>query len=87
MKTRKIPMRTCVITGEKCEKKDLLRIVKNKDGLVTVDLTGKINGRGAYIKKDLTVLEKAQKSKKLETKLECTISDDVYLEARKIIEK
>ena len=51
MKTRKIPMRTCVVTKEKCEKKDLIRVVRNKDNGVSVDLTGKMNGRGAYLKK------------------------------------
>ena len=57
MKTRKIPLRTCVVTGEKLDKRDLLRIVKNKEGEVRVDLTGKMNGRGAYIKRDVKVLD------------------------------
>ena len=51
MKVKKIPYRTCAVTGEKLEKKDLLRIVRNKEKEVFVDLTGKKNGRGAYIKK------------------------------------
>ena len=50
MKVRKIPYRTCSVTLEKLDKKDLLRIVRNKEGEVFVDLTGKKNGRGAYIK-------------------------------------
>lgn len=78
MKIRKIPMRTCVVTQEKLEKRQLLRIVKTPDGEVVPDLTGKINGRGAYIKKDMEVLEKAKKSKILERKLETSISDLVY---------
>ena len=61
MKVRKIPMRTCVITKEKCEKKDLLRIVRTPDGEVIVDLTGKANGRGAYLKKDVAVIKQAEK--------------------------
>ena len=87
MKTRKIPMRTCVVTREKCEKKDLLRIVRNKEEGVVVDLSGKKNGRGAYIKKDLEVLEKAKKSKALERHLECEIPESVYEEIKEIINK
>lgn len=87
MKVKKIPMRTCVVCHEKLEKRELLRIVKNKEGLVSVDETGKANGRGAYIKKDLEVLEKAIKSKALERHLECQIDNSIYEEIRKIIEK
>ena len=50
MKQKKIPLRTCVVTREKLEKKDLIRVVKNNEGVVSIDLTGKANGRGAYIK-------------------------------------
>ncbi len=87
MKQRKIPLRTCVVTGEKLDKRELLRIVRDKDKNVKVDLTGKMNGRGAYIKKDVNVLNEAIKKKSLERKLECTISDEVYDEIRKILEK
>ena len=86
MKTRKIPLRTCVVTGEKLDKRDLLRVVKNKDGEVKVDITGKMNGRGAYIKRDVKVLEEAIKKKSLERKLECNISNEVYDEIRKILD-
>ena len=86
MKNRKIPMRSCVVTREKLPKAELLRIVKGTDGIVRADVTGKINGHGAYIKKDIDVLEKAKKSKLLERILETTISDEVYEEIRKIIE-
>ena len=78
MKTKKIPMRTCVVTREKKEKKDLLRIVRTPEGEVTVDLTGQSNGRGAYITKDINVLEKAKKNKVLEKHLEITIPDSIY---------
>ena len=87
MKERKVPLRTCVVTREKLEKKDLLRIVKNNEGEVFVDETGKANGRGAYIKKDIETLEKAIKTKALDKHLETTISDEVYEEIRKIIER
>jgi hypothetical protein len=82
---KKIPLRTCVITKELLPKKDLLRIVKNKENEVAIDLTGKLNGRGAYIKKDMEVLEKAIKTKILEKKLETTIPDEIYEEIRNIL--
>jgi len=87
MKQRKIPLRTCVITKESLPKKELLRIVRTPEGDVKVDETGKLNGRGAYIKKDVNVLEKAQKSKILEKRLEVEIEDSVYEEIKNIIEK
>ena len=87
MKTRKIPLRTCVVTHESLPKQELLRIVRNPYGEVLVDETGKLNGRGAYIKKDLAVLEQAKKSKILEKRLECKIEDSVYEEIKNIIEK
>ena len=87
MKVRKIPLRTCVITKEQLPKQELLRIVRTPEGEVVADETGKLNGRGAYIKKDITVLEKAKKGKVLEKRLECQIEDSVYEEIRKIIEK
>ena len=70
---------------EKCEKKDLIRVVKNKDGEVFIDLTGKANGRGAYLKKDEEVFAKAQKSKVLNRIFEIEVKDEVFEELRKII--
>ena len=87
MNNKKVVLRTCVVTKEQLEKKDLLRVVKNKEGLVFVDETGKANGRGAYIKKDLETLELAKKNKALDRALETTISDEVYEEIEKIIKK
>ena len=86
MKNKKIPMRSCVVTKEKLPKQELLRIVKTTDDTVIVDTSGKINGRGAYIKKDIEVLNTVKRNKILEKHLETTISDDVYEEIRKIIE-
>ncbi len=86
MKVKKIPLRSCVITKERLPKGELLRIVRDKDGNVEVDLTGKLNGRGAYIKKDLNVLEKAKKTKALERHLEVEISDEIYEKIKNIIE-
>ena len=87
MKVKKIPLRTCIITKEKLPKRELLRIVRTPEGNVVPDETGKINGHGAYIKKDIAVLEQAKKTKALAKKLECNIEDSVYEEIRKIIEK
>lgn len=87
MKVKKIPLRTCVITREKLPKKDLLRIVRTPEGKVLVDETGKMNGRGAYIKKDIQVLEQARKKKTLEHHLECNIEESVYNDIRENIEK
>ena len=85
MKVKKIPMRTCVVTNERFPKMELLRIVKTPEGEIKADLTGKLNGHGAYIKKDEEVLNKAIKTKALARHLECEISDEVYEEIRKII--
>ena len=87
MKVKKVPLRTCVITKESLPKQELLRIVRTPEMEVKVDETGKLNGRGAYIKKSLEVLEKAKKSKLLEKRLECSIDDSVYEEIKNIIEK
>ena len=70
MKQKKIPMRTCVITREKCEKKDLVRVVRTPEGSVIVDVTGKQNGKGAYLKLSLEVIEKAMKNKHRYKKLQ-----------------
>jgi len=85
MKPRKMPERSCVVSKEKLPKQELLRIVKNNEGKVFVDTSGKANGRGAYIKKDLQVLEKAKKSKALDRHLECSIPEEIYEEIKKII--
>ncbi len=86
MKVKKIPLRTCVITHEKLPKQELLRIVRTPENEVKVDLTGKLNGHGAYIKKDKDTIEKARKNKALDRYLETTISDDKYDEMLSILE-
>ena len=87
MKVKKIPFRTCVVTKESLPKEELLRIVRTPVGTVEIDETGKVNGRGAYIKRDLSVLEQAKKSKILEKRLECTIEESVYEEIKNIIDR
>ena len=87
MKTRKIPLRTCVVTKESLPKKELLRIVRTPFGEIKVDETGKLNGRGAYIKKDISILDKIKNSNILENRLECSIDESLYEEIKKVIEK
>ena len=81
---KKIPLRRCVVTKEQLPKGELLRIVKNKENEIFVDLTGKANGRGAYIKKDVSILKIAKNKKILERALESQISEEVYEEIEKI---
>ena len=87
MKTRKIPMRTCIITKEKLPKQELIRIVRTPEMDIVIDLTGKTNGRGAYIKKDIEVLEKAKKNNVLSKHLECDIPENIYEELKELINK
>ena len=82
---KKIPERTCVVTKEKAQKKDLLRVVRDKEGNVSIDETGKSNGRGAYLKKDAEVIKKARTTKILERVLEVPIPDEIYEEMFKIV--
>ncbi len=78
MKVKKIPLRMCTGCMEMKPKKELIRVVKSNEGDVSVDLTGKKSGRGAYICKDIQCLEKAFKTKKLSRNLDVTISDEIY---------
>ena len=82
---KKMPERTCVITKEKTAKKDLLRVVRTPEGDIVVDLSGKANGRGAYLKKDPEVIEKARKTRTLDQILETPIPDEIYDEMQEKI--
>lgn len=82
---KKIPMRTCVITKEKLPKKELIRIVRTPEGNIVIDESGKANGRGAYLKKDLAVFEKAKSSKLLNRHLEVDVPDAIYEELKNYI--
>lgn len=84
MKTRKIPLRKCVVTNEHFEKKQLLRVVKSPEGVVAVDLSGKANGRGAYVSKSRKVILEAKKTKVLERHLETKIPEEVYEDLLKL---
>ena len=82
---KKIPMRTCVVTRESLPKKELIRVVRDKSGNVIIDESGKQNGRGAYLKRDLDVIKKAKKSKILERALGVSIPDNIYEELERMI--
>lgn len=83
---KKVPMRTCVVTKEVLPKKELVRITRTKQGLVSVDLTGKAHGRGAYLKLSKEVILKAQETKILNKKLDIVVKDEIFEELLKIIE-
>ncbi|MBR7552929.1 RNase P modulator RnpM [Allobacillus sp. GCM10007491] len=78
MNKRKKPLRKCVVTNEMFPKEELIRVVRNKEGEVFVDETGKKNGRGAYIKKDREVIEKAMKNGQLQRSLNTAIDETIY---------
>ena len=82
---KKIPMRKCLATGESLPKKELLRIVRTPEGEVKVDLTGKLNGKGAYLKKSIEALEAVRKKDLLSRALEVKVNEDVYKEIEAII--
>ena len=82
---KKIPLRRCVVTKEQLPKSELLRIIKDKEGNISVDLTGKLNGRGAYIKKDIEALNTARNKNILSHALEVSIPEEVYNEIENII--
>ena len=75
---KKIPLRKCVGCGEMKPKKELVRAVKSADGEISLDLTGKKAGRGAYICRDLTCLQAARKARRLERAFSCQIPDAIY---------
>ena len=78
MAERKIPTRRCTGCGEHFPKNALIRALRTPEGEVVLDLTGRQNGRGAYICKSLECFKKARRAKRLETSLECAIPDEVY---------
>lgn len=86
MKPKKVPQRMCTGCMEMKPKKELIRIVKSKDGEVSVDLTGKKNGRGAYICRSIECLEKAFKNKRLQKNLEIQVDETLYQSLKEQIE-
>lgn len=86
-KTKKIPMRRCIACNQMKPKKELLRVVKNNENQVSVDLTGKANGRGAYICPTIECFEDAYKTKKFARNLEIEITEEIYIKLKEVIDK
>lgn len=82
---KKIPQRTCIGCREKKEKRELIRIVHNKEGEINIDKSGKMQGRGAYVCDNIDCLEKAIKSKNLERVFEVKIEEEIYEKLRGVI--
>lgn len=78
MQTKKFPMRICTGCGEQKQKRELVRVVKNKDGEVSLDLTGKKPGRGAYVCRNPECLKKARKNRRIERSFQMKIPDEIY---------
>lgn len=79
MAVRKTPMRMCTGCREMKPKNELIRVVKTPDNEILLDITGKQNGRGAYICKSAECLKKAQKANALARAFETAVSNDVYV--------
>lgn len=79
---KKIPLRSCAVSKEKLPKSELIRIVRTPDGNVIIDPTGKANGKGAYLKKDIDIFEKAKKTKIINKLLETNVPDTIYDELK-----
>ena len=82
---KKMPQRTCMGCNTKKDKKDIIRIVKNKDGEINIDKTGKMEGRGAYLCNDIKCLETAIKIKRIEKVFETKIDKDIYEKLRGVM--
>ena len=86
MQKKKIPLRKCVGCNEQKPKKELIRIVRSKDGDMSVDFTGKANGRGAYICPDVECLKKAEKKKSLNRAFSCEVDREIFEKLYKELE-
>lgn len=82
---RKQPQRTCMGCNSKKDKKDFIRIVKNKENEINIDRTGKMEGRGAYICDNIECLDRLIKSKRLEKIFDMKISEEIYESLRGVI--
>lgn len=85
MKVKKIPMRTCVVTREKFPKAELVRVVRTPENTVVIDTTGRTNGHGAYLKKDLQVIEKAMNNKILNRVLEIEVPNEIFEQLKELV--
>jgi len=86
-KKRKVPLRKCIITQEMRPKGELIRIVRTKEGEVFVDPTGKKNGRGAYLSKELSIIEEAEKNKAIDKQFGLHVDPSIYKELKEMVTK
>jgi len=84
---RKTPLRKCIVTNEMKPKKELIRVVRNKEGEVFVDPTGKKNGRGAYLTMNLNVIEEAESTKILDRQLNTNVDSTIYDDLREALKE
>lgn len=87
MKQKKIPLRMCVVTRERFLKRELLRVVRTPEGNVVIDETGRANGKGAYLKKEASVIHIAKQNKILDKALGVSVPDTLYENMLQLIEK
>lgn len=85
-RTRKVPLRKCIVTNELKPKQDLIRVVRDNEGHVFVDTTGKKNGRGAYLLKDSDVIQKAKETGALNKQFKTEIDTAIFDELKELIE-
>ncbi|WP_249030456.1 RNase P modulator RnpM [Tannockella kyphosi] len=76
---KKVPLRKCVATNEQLPKKELIRVVRNKEGEVSIDPTGRLNGRGAYLKRSKEAIELAKKRGSLKRSLDVEIPEEIFV--------
>lgn len=86
MKQKKLPLRKCVVTQEMLPKKDLIRVVRTPEGDVVIDLTGKMNGRGAYLSKQMDVIRLAEKKRTLDHHLKVKTDEALYEQLKQAVE-
>ena len=87
MQTKKVPMRMCSGCGQMKPKRELVRVVKSPEGEISLDLTGKKPGRGAYVCNQIDCLKKARKTRRLERSFSCQIPEEVYQRLEEELEK
>ncbi len=87
LKQKKVPLRMCLGCQEMKPKRELIRVVKNKENEISIDFTGKKQGRGAYICKSVECFEKARKGKRLEKAFESRIDENIYDELKRQLEE